>query len=158
MKQLALILIAILFTSCNCCVKNKTASNINNATVEKKSKSAATEQAVQNIDRSIIKGRWKLTKINMPWDVEPTFPSNEIWHFDIEKLLIITKDNAVIDSISYTLKRSVSGFSRDSVWIIIIPQANKQQAKNLEIQLKDDKMQLIEPSDDGYAYDFERLE
>ena len=114
------------------------------------------DNKIEEKENRILDGKWKLIKVNAPWDIETTLPENEIWNFETKGLMKVYKNDSKVKSIEYEIKRTLSGFSSDSIWVI---QANFQDSRistDLEIWIKENKMELIDQCDDCYSFEFER--
>ncbi len=153
MNRIITILILVWLCSCNDSIKNNSASD--NLSIEEV-KPITLDNKIEEKENRILDGKWKLIKVNAPWDIETTLPENEIWNFETKGLMKVYKNDSKVKSIEYEIKRTLSGFSSDSIWVI---QANFQDSRistDLEIWIKENKMELIDQCDDCYSFEFER--
>lgn len=111
----------------------------------------------ENKKNTGIEGSWKLIKVMAPWQIPPSFPEDEIWNFKTDSILHITNNDSINKTIHFKLKRSISGFSTDSVWTISAEFNDSRIIGNLEIWAKDNSMQLINQCDDCYSFEFKKL-
>ena len=102
-------------------------------------------------------GKWKLYKINAPWDMEPIFPKREFWNINAKGEIIIQKEDSIIDSVACHYVYVSSGFSSDSVWVINGDFNNDKIQTSMEIWRKEGEMTLLDQCDDCYSFEFEKI-
>ena len=105
-----------------------------------------------------IKNKWKLLKINRPWDMEPSVPlEREIWDFLQGDSLIVQTHRGNSFSFQTEWKYTFSAFSNDSTWVMSRLKNQNSQTIDFEINLSNDTLVLIEQCDDCYSFEFKKL-
>lgn len=106
----------------------------------------------------LLNGRWKLKNINAPWAIEVPISKDEIWSFETEGLITISQNATTKKLVEYTLRRTISAFSSDSVLTIHANFNDSRIITDLEIWINDNQMKLIGQCDDCYSFEFEKLD